>query len=147
MLSILSYISGPSVCPPWRSVCSWNTLNLILKPVFLNSVLLCFQMELSKLQYVTSIVIVLHMISIYTVFFQLPTLLFPHKYSSKLFVSNWLSKYEEKKIVVKYFFNTEKWRSPWKYILFLTSTWPSLFPLWTTTIQTHPQRDQILTIS
>ena len=22
MLSILSYVSGPSVCPPWRSVCS-----------------------------------------------------------------------------------------------------------------------------
>ena len=22
MLNILSYVSGPSVCPPWRSVCS-----------------------------------------------------------------------------------------------------------------------------
>lgn len=32
--------------------------------------------------------------------FQLPILLLPHKYSSKLFVNDQLSKYEEKKIVV-----------------------------------------------
>ena len=33
MLSIFSYVSGPSVCPPWRSVCS-DPLPIILIGLF-----------------------------------------------------------------------------------------------------------------